>query len=224
MRPSTAAWIALTIPQPPATFCRFWCISSSIAFWHAVGPYAHRTLFLDSHYSATLIETDAAAEQDSQIYTVDPWFVEQGSLPPVQPVREWASYRFYSLETQHHTAAASPAVRQAEEFPEMSSSSLKTVVVGLSGGVDSSVAALLLKEQGYRVIGLFMKNWEDDDTDEYCSTRQDLIDVMSVTDILGIDVEVVNFAKEYRDRVSIFPAGIQRRPHPESGCAVQFGN
>ena len=76
-----------------------------------------------------------------------------------------------------------------------------TVVVGLSGGVDSSVAALLLKEQGYRVIGLFMKNWEDDDTDEYCSTRQDLIDVMSVTDILGIDVEVVNFAKEYRDRV-----------------------
>ena len=80
--------------------------------WHAVGPYAHRTLFLDSHYSATLVETDAAAEQDSQIYTVDPWFVEQGSLPPVQPVREWASYRFYSLETQHHTAVASPVVRR----------------------------------------------------------------------------------------------------------------
>ena len=78
----------------------------------------------------------------------------------------------------------------------MSSTSVKTVVVGLSGGVDSSVAALLLKEQGYRVIGLFMKNWEDDDTDEFCSTRQDLIDVMSVTDILGIDIEVVNFAKE----------------------------
>ncbi len=73
-------------------------------------------------------------------------------------------------------------------------SSAPTVVVGLSGGVDSSVAALLLKEQGYRVIGLFMKNWEDDDTDAYCSTRQDLIDVMSVTDVLGIDVEVVNFA------------------------------
>ncbi len=97
----------------------------------------------------------------------------------------------------------------------------KTVVVGLSGGVDSSVAALLLKEQGYRVIGLFMKNWEDDDTDEYCSTRQDLIDVMSVTDILGIDVEVVNFAKEYRDRV--FSTFLQeynagRTPNPDVLC------
>ena len=103
----------------------------------------------------------------------------------------------------------------------MSSSSVKTVVVGLSGGVDSSVAALLLKEQGYRVIGLFMKNWEDDDTDEYCSTRQDLIDVMSVTDILGIDVEVVNFAKEYRDRVfSIFlqEYNAGRTPNPDVLC------
>ena len=66
--------------------------------------------------------------------------------------------------------------------------SKKTVVVGLSGGVDSSVAALLLKEQGWNVIGLFMKNWEDDDTEEYCSSRQDLIDVMSVADKIGIDV------------------------------------
>jgi NH3-dependent NAD+ synthetase len=70
--------------------------------------------------------------------------------------------------------------------------SKKTVVVGLSGGVDSSVAALLLKQQGWNVIGLFMKNWEDDDTEEYCSSRQDLIDVMSVADRIGIDVEVVN--------------------------------
>lgn len=107
----------------------------------------------------------------------------------------------------------------------MSSSSIKTVVVGLSGGVDSSVAALLLKEQGYRVIGLFMKNWEDDDTDEYCSTRQDLIDVMSVTDILGIDVEVVNFAKEYRDRV--FATFLQeynagRTPNPDVLCNAEI--
>jgi tRNA-specific 2-thiouridylase len=77
----------------------------------------------------------------------------------------------------------------------------KTVVVGLSGGVDSAVAALLLKQQGWKVIGLFMKNWEDDDTEEYCSSRQDLIDVMSVADRIGIDVEVVNFAAEYRERV-----------------------
>ena len=69
------------------------------------------------------------------------------------------------------------------------------VVIGMSGGVDSSVAAWLLKEQGFEVVGLFMKNWEDDDDSEYCSTRQDWIDVVAVADILGIEVEIVNFAK-----------------------------
>ena len=96
-----------------------------------------------------------------------------------------------------------------------------TVVVGLSGGVDSSVAALLLKEQGWHVIGLFMKNWEDDDTEEYCSTRQDLIDVMSIADRIGIDVEVVNFASEYRERVfSIFLEEYRagRTPNPDVLC------
>ena len=96
-----------------------------------------------------------------------------------------------------------------------------TVVVGLSGGVDSSVAALLLKQQGWNVIGLFMKNWEDDDDEEYCSSRQDLIDVMSVADTIGIDVEVVNFAKEYRERVlSIFLKEYQsgRTPNPDVLC------
>ncbi|HEV3104844.1 MAG TPA: tRNA 2-thiouridine(34) synthase MnmA, partial [Trinickia sp.] len=68
------------------------------------------------------------------------------------------------------------------------------VVVGMSGGVDSSVTAWLLKEAGYEVVGLFMKNWEDDDDSEYCSTRQDWIDVVSVADLIGIDVEAVNFA------------------------------
>jgi tRNA-specific 2-thiouridylase len=99
--------------------------------------------------------------------------------------------------------------------------SKKTVVVGLSGGVDSSVAALLLKKQGWNVIGLFMKNWEDDDTDEYCSSRQDLVDVMSVADKIGIDVEVVNFAAEYRERVFAeflreYEAG--RTPNPDVLC------
>ena len=97
----------------------------------------------------------------------------------------------------------------------------KTVVVGLSGGVDSSVAALLLKAQGWNVVGLFMKNWEDDDNDEYCSSRQDLIDVMSVADTIGIDVEVVNFAKEYKERVfseflKEYQAG--RTPNPDVLC------
>jgi tRNA-specific 2-thiouridylase len=103
----------------------------------------------------------------------------------------------------------------------MSENKGKTVVVGLSGGVDSSVAALLLKAQGWNVIGLFMKNWEDDDTDEYCSSRQDLIDVMSVADKIDIDVEVVNFAKEYKERVFAeflkeYQAG--RTPNPDVLC------
>ncbi len=97
----------------------------------------------------------------------------------------------------------------------------KTVVVGLSGGVDSAVAALLLKEQGWHVLGLFMKNWEDDDSDEYCSSRQDLVDVMSLADVIGIDVEVVNFAAEYKERVFahfLKEYQLGRTPNPDVLC------
>jgi tRNA-specific 2-thiouridylase len=99
------------------------------------------------------------------------------------------------------------------------------IVVGMSGGVDSSVAAWLLKRQGYDVVGLFMKNWEDDDDDEYCSTRQDLIDVASVADVIGIDLEVVNFAAEYKDRVFAeflreYSAG--RTPNPDVLCNAEI--
>ncbi|MCS6763583.1 MAG: tRNA 2-thiouridine(34) synthase MnmA [Candidatus Protistobacter heckmanni] len=95
----------------------------------------------------------------------------------------------------------------------------------MSGGVDSSVSAWLLKQQGYEVVGLFMKNWEDDDDDEYCSTRQDWIDVVSVADLLGIDVEAVNFATEYRDRVFAeflreYAAG--RTPNPDVLCNAEI--
>jgi tRNA-specific 2-thiouridylase len=101
----------------------------------------------------------------------------------------------------------------------------KKVVVGLSGGVDSAVAAFLLKEQGFDVIGLFMKNWEDDDDDEYCSTREDLIDATSVADVLGIDIEAVNFAAEYKDRVFAeflreYAAG--RTPNPDVLCNAEI--
>jgi tRNA-specific 2-thiouridylase len=99
------------------------------------------------------------------------------------------------------------------------------VVVGLSGGVDSSVAAHLLKQQGYEVVGLFMKNWEDDDDEEYCSTRQDLIDAAAAADVIGIELEAVNFAAEYKDRVFAeflreYSAG--RTPNPDVLCNAEI--
>lgn len=101
----------------------------------------------------------------------------------------------------------------------------KTIIIGMSGGVDSSVAAWLLKEQGYHVIGLFMKNWEDDDDSEYCSSRQDWIDAVSVADVIGIDIEAVNFAKEYKERVFTeflreYQAG--RTPNPDVLCNAEI--
>ena len=97
----------------------------------------------------------------------------------------------------------------------------KNIIVGLSGGVDSAVTAWLLKEQGFNVTGLFMKNWEDDDDDEYCSSRQDLIDSVSVAEKIGIDIQVVNFAQEYKEKVfSLFIDGIEKgiTPNPDILC------
>ncbi len=99
------------------------------------------------------------------------------------------------------------------------------VVVGMSGGVDSSVTAWLLKQQGYEVVGLFMKNWEDDDDSEYCSTRQDLLDAASVADLVGVEFEYVNFAAEYKDRVFAdflreYSAG--RTPNPDVLCNAEI--
>jgi tRNA-specific 2-thiouridylase len=104
-------------------------------------------------------------------------------------------------------------------------SQAKTVVVGLSGGVDSAVSAHLLKEQGYRVIGIFMKNWEDDDDSEYCSTRRDFLDAAAVADVLGIELQAVNFAAEYKDWVFAdflreYQAG--RTPNPDVLCNAEI--
>ncbi len=104
-------------------------------------------------------------------------------------------------------------------------SSKRRVVVGLSGGVDSAVSAYLLKQQGHEVIGIFMKNWEDDDDSEYCSSRQDFLDAASVADVLGIDIEHVNFAADYKDRVFAdflreYQAG--RTPNPDVLCNAEI--
>ena len=104
----------------------------------------------------------------------------------------------------------------------------ETVVIGMSGGVDSSVAALLLKEQGYNVIGLFMKNWEDDDVDGCCTADDDYADVRRVCSKLDIPYYGVNFAKEYMDRVfSYFLEEYKRgrTPNPDVLCnrEIKFG-
>ena len=116
----------------------------------------------------------------------------------------------------------------------------RRIVVGLSGGVDSAVSAWLLKRAGHEVVGLFMKNWEDDDRPAgegeggaggepadagYCTTRQDFLDAASVADVLGIEIEHVNFAADYKDRVFAeflreYAAG--RTPNPDVLCNAEI--
>ena len=103
----------------------------------------------------------------------------------------------------------------------MSYNNATKVIVGMSGGVDSSVSALLLKEQGYQVEGLFMKNWDEDDGTEYCTAKEDLADAQSVADSLGIKLHAANFAAEYWDNVfehflEEYSAG--RTPNPDILC------
>ncbi|MEY4419997.1 MAG: tRNA 2-thiouridine(34) synthase MnmA [Pseudomonadota bacterium] len=101
----------------------------------------------------------------------------------------------------------------------------KRVVVGLSGGVDSAVSAYLLKQQGFDVVGIFMKNWEDDDDSEYCSSNIDFVDAAAVADVLGIEIEHVNFAAEYKDRVfAEFLREYQggRTPNPDILCNAEI--
>ena len=104
-------------------------------------------------------------------------------------------------------------------------SSKSRVVVGLSGGVDSAVSAHLLQQQGHEVVGIFMKNWEDDDDSEYCSSNIDFVDAAAVADVLGIEIEHVNFAADYKDRVFAeflreYQAG--RTPNPDILCNAEI--
>lgn len=99
------------------------------------------------------------------------------------------------------------------------------VIVGLSGGVDSSVAALRLLEQGYAVQGLFMKNWDQDDTDEVCGAAEDLADAIAVCEVLGIELHKVSFAREYWDRVFqhfLDEYGAGRTPNPDILCNTEI--
>ena len=101
------------------------------------------------------------------------------------------------------------------------------VVVGMSGGVDSSVAALLLKQQGFDVVGIFMKNWEEEDENGVCTATADYEDVRSVSETIGIPYYTVNFAQEYRDRVFSYFLDEYRRgrtPNPDvlCNCEIKF--
>ena len=111
--------------------------------------------------------------------------------------------------------------------------SKQRIVVGLSGGVDSAVTAWLLKQQGHEVIGIFMKNWEDDDrpagSDDddsgFCSSNIDFVDAAAVADVIGIEIEHVNFAASYKDRVFAeflreYAAG--RTPNPDILCNAEI--
>ena len=99
------------------------------------------------------------------------------------------------------------------------------VVVGMSGGVDSSVSALLLKQQGYDVVGVFMKNWDDTDDDGVCTATEDYEDVKKVADKIGIPYYSINFEKEYWERVfqyflKEYKAG--RTPNPDIMCNTEI--
>lgn len=111
-----------------------------------------------------------------------------------------------TVDTQHPLAKAPEDTR---------------IILGMSGGVDSAVAAALLLDQGYQVEGLFMKNWEEDDGTEYCTAQEDLLDAMQVAGVLGIELHTANFAQEYWDRVfehflEEYQAG--RTPNPDILC------
>src|ERR1043165_7506773 len=99
------------------------------------------------------------------------------------------------------------------------------IVVGLSGGVDSAVSAWLLKQAGHEFVGIFMKIWEDDDDSEYCSSNIDFVDAAAVADVIGIEIEHVNFAADYKDRVFAeflreYQAG--RTPNPDVLCNAEI--
>jgi len=120
------------------------------------------------------------------------------------------------------SATTTPAAAAA---PQGAHGKHERIVVGLSGGVDSAVTAWLLKQQGHEVVGIFMKNWDDDDDSGYCASNIDFVDAAAVADVIGIEIEHVNFAAEYKDRVFAeflreYQAG--RTPNPDVLCNAEI--
>jgi tRNA-specific 2-thiouridylase len=118
-----------------------------------------------------------------------------------------------------------PARKPLQRLRKIKPMRARRIVVGLSGGVDSAVSAYLLKQQGHEVIGVFMKNWEDDDDSAYCASNADFVDAAAVADVLGIEIEHVNFAADYKDRVFAeflreYQAG--RTPNPDVLCNAEI--
>ena len=118
-----------------------------------------------------------------------------------------------------------PSDEGSSSVPKIGVMKPQRVVVGLSGGVDSAVTAWLLKQQGHEVVGIFMKNWEADDDDAYCASNLDFIDAAAVADVIGIEIEHVNFAADYKDRVFTeflreYQSG--RTPNPDVLCNAEI--
>src|SRR5690554_7619491 len=105
------------------------------------------------------------------------------------------------MRTKPHPSSLSNQLLRVVRIPMIPVPKGARVIVGLSGGVDSSVSALLLQQQGFAVEGLFMKNWDEDDGTDVCTAMEDLADAQAVADRLGIKLHVASFAAEYWDRV-----------------------
>lgn len=124
-------------------------------------------------------------------------------------------------DTSSTTVSESFSAHLPLTLADIENPSTKHVIVGMSGGVDSSVSAVLLQQAGFKVEGLFMKNWEEDDGTEYCTAMEDLADAQAVCDKIGIKLHTANFAMEYWDRVfehflAEYKAG--RTPNPDILC------
>lgn len=133
-----------------------------------------------------------------------------------------AGFRYNGRFDSHSSSTHSRVtMSHATESSTAGATTACKVIVGMSGGVDSSVTALVLLEQGYEVEGLFMKNWDEDDGTEYCTAKEDLADAQAVCDTLGITLHTANFAAEYWDNVfehflAEYKAG--RTPNPDILC------